>query len=105
MALEPSYPHIEKTATEPARLTRIPRVRVAQIAMDYLAYGWSPDKMCRQHPYLTPAEVHAAMAYYYDHSDEIDSEVRCELAEVDARRGELAGSPLRTRLLAMAAAG
>ena len=44
-----SYPHIEKQSDQPARLLRIPRVRVAQIVMDYLAYGWSPDEMCRQH--------------------------------------------------------
>ena len=25
--------------------------------MDYLSHGWSPDEMCRQHPYLTPAEA------------------------------------------------
>ncbi|MEQ8756599.1 MAG: hypothetical protein RID09_24205 [Coleofasciculus sp. G1-WW12-02] len=37
------YPHIEKAEGQPARLQRIPRVRVAQIVMDYLAYGWSVD--------------------------------------------------------------
>ena len=28
------YPHIEKVAGQPARLQRIPRVRVAQIVID-----------------------------------------------------------------------
>jgi uncharacterized protein (DUF433 family) len=36
--------------------------------MDYQVHGWSPDEMCRQYPYLRPAEVHADMAYYFDHS-------------------------------------
>jgi len=40
------YPHIEKVDGESARLQRIPRVRVAQIVMDYLAYGWSVEEMC-----------------------------------------------------------
>jgi Protein of unknown function (DUF433) len=40
-----------------------PRVRVAQIVMDYMAYGWSPDERCRQHPHLALAEAHAAMGY------------------------------------------
>ena len=79
MALQLSYPHIEKLAGEPARLTRVPRVRVAQIAMDYLAHSWSPDEMCRQHSYLLPAEAHAAMAYYFDHQTEIDEEIRLEI--------------------------
>jgi hypothetical protein len=36
-------------------------MRVAQIVMDCLAFGWSPDEMCRQHPRLALAEVHAAV--------------------------------------------
>jgi hypothetical protein len=46
--------------------------------MDYLAHGWSAEEMCRQHPYLTPAEAHAAMAYYYDHAEEIDQEIKID---------------------------
>ena len=42
-----SYPHIENQDDQPARLQRFPRVRVAQIAMDYLAYGWSVEELCR----------------------------------------------------------
>lgn len=100
MALELCYPHIEKPVDEPARLGRIPRVRVAQIVTDYLAYGWSPDEMCRQHPYLTPAEAHAAMAYYFDHQAEIDAEIRDELELVDREHGEAKDSSLRLRLRA-----
>ena len=100
MALEISYPHIEKLTDQPARLGRIPRVRVAQIVMDYLAYGWSPDEMCRQHPYLTLAEAHAAMAYYFDHQQEIDTEIRDELDEADRARQAADDSPVRLRLRA-----
>jgi hypothetical protein len=100
MALELCYPHIEKPADEPARLGRIPRVRVAQIVTDYLAFGWSPDEMCRQHPYLTPAEAHAAMAYYFDHQPEIDAEISAELSDVDRAHRAAQDSPLRLRLRA-----
>lgn len=100
MALEITYPHIEKIAEEPARLGRIPRVRVSQIATDYLAYGWSPDEMCRQHPYLTPAEAHAAMAYYFDHQAEINAEIRAELADLDRTQHDSDRSPLRMKLRA-----
>ncbi|HET6249911.1 MAG TPA: DUF433 domain-containing protein [Tepidisphaeraceae bacterium] len=79
-----TYPHIEKTDGQPARLQRVPRVRVAQIAMDYIAHGWSADEMCRQHTYLNPSEVHAALGYYFDHQDEIDEEIRQESAEYEA---------------------
>lgn len=100
MAMNVTYPHVEKTVDAPARLARIPRVRVAQIAIDYLAYGWSPDEMCRQHPYLMPAEAHAAMAYYFDNQPEIDAEIIAELEQVDAAMQAAQDSPLRLRLRA-----
>jgi hypothetical protein len=35
------YPHIVKENGQAARLEKHPRIRVAMIVMDYLAYGWS----------------------------------------------------------------
>jgi uncharacterized protein (DUF433 family) len=90
--------HIEKSAGQPARLTRLPRIRVAQIVMDYLAHGWSPDEMCRHHPHLTPAETHAAMLYYYDHQAEIDAEIQSELTETRAARAAAAPTPFEVRM-------
>ncbi len=78
MTSEITYPHIEKPQDRPAHLQRLPRIRVAQLVMDYLAYGWSVEEMCRQHPYLHPAETYAAMGYYFDHQNEIDNEIRAE---------------------------
>lgn len=52
MSVAADYPHIQKTDDRPAHLLRFPRIRVAQIVMDYLGHGWSPDEMCRQHPFL-----------------------------------------------------
>lgn len=100
MSIETTYPHIEKFGSEPARLERLPRIRVAQIAADYLAYGWSADEMCRQHSYLTHAEAHAAMAYYFDHQEEIEREIETECREADEAWLKSSGSPLRARLRA-----
>jgi uncharacterized protein (DUF433 family) len=98
MALDVTYPHIEKPEAGPARLQRIPRVRVAQIVMDYLAHGWSPDEMCRQHSYLQPAEAHAAMTYYFDHQDEIEREIQLEWQQAQQDQQRSARSPFFLRL-------
>ena len=98
--MELSYPHVQQRLGEPARLVRLPRVRVAQIVMDYLAHGWSVDEMCRQYPHLTPAEVHAAMAYYFDHQQQLDEEIRDELAESERDCKESSRSPFHARLSA-----
>ena len=100
MSVELTYPHIEKQNGEPARLRRLPRIRVAQIVMDHLAYGWSTDEMCRQHPYLTLAEAHAAMGYYFDHQDEIDGEIATEVEQAEQARLQATRSPFFLRLRA-----
>lgn len=95
-----SYPHIQKLENQPARLQRLPRIRVAQIVMDYLAYGWSVEEICRQHLYLKPAEAHAAMGYYFDHQEEIDQEITQEWDQVQTSIAQRARSPFYTRMKA-----
>jgi uncharacterized protein (DUF433 family) len=97
---ELAYPHIQKLAGEPARLASHPRIRVAQIAMDYLSYGWSVEEMCRQHPYLSLAETHAAMGYYFDHQAEIDQEIQAEWQQIQTDQAEVQRSPFYTRMKA-----
>ena len=94
--------HVEKTEGQPAKLSRLPRIRVAQVVMDYLAHGWSPDEMCRHHPSLTRAEAHASMTYYYDHQAEIEGEIQTELAQVRAAQ---ANAPTSAFVLRMQANG
>src|SRR5919106_6164713 len=78
-----TYPHIVKEPGLPARLERHPRTRVATIVMDYLGRGLAPEDIVRHYPYLTLAEVHAAMTYYHDHQGEIDAEIQSELDQLN----------------------
>src|SRR3989304_836528 len=93
MASALTYSHIEKLGGSPARPARLPRIRVAQNVLDFLAHGWAPEEMCRHHPHLTQAEAHAAMMYYYDHAEELDAEIREELKEVERARASDKPSP------------
>lgn len=78
-----TYPHIVKTSGSPAHLESHPRTRVAMIVMDYLGRGLGPEDLVRHYPYLNLAEVHAAMAYYHDHQQEIDAEIQAELDQLN----------------------
>ena len=84
MPTEVAFPHIAKSRGEPARLKSHPRTRVAMIVADYLWRGWSAEETVRQYPHLTLAEVHAALAYYHDHRDEIESELAAEYRDTEA---------------------
>jgi uncharacterized protein (DUF433 family) len=96
-----SYPHIERSGNGPAHLIRVPRLRVSQIVADYIAHGWSPEEMCRQHPNLTLSEAHSAMAYYFDHQEEIDGELRAELEQGEKERSSAPPSPFVLRMRAL----
>lgn len=94
------YPHITRAADDVARLDRLPRIRVAQIAADYMGNGWSAEEMIRQQPHLTPAEVHAALGYYHDHREEVDQEINAEVAALEAADSQTP-TAFRLRLLAL----
>ena len=100
MTLELSYPHIEKPPDQPARLQRLPRIRVADLVTDHLAHGWSAEEIFRQHPHLLPAEVYAALGYYYDHRAEIDQEIDAEWNQARQLSPHTPHSPFWHRYLA-----
>ena len=54
------------------------RIRVQDVAIEYEWQGLSPEEICHEHPGLTLAQVHAALAYYYDHRDEILAEIKAD---------------------------
>jgi uncharacterized protein (DUF433 family) len=72
--------------------------KVIEIVLDQLAYGWSPNEMHYQHPYLSLAQIHAAMAYYYDHQAELDEQIEKGYREATDAAAQDADSPLRRRL-------
>ncbi|MCX6891609.1 MAG: DUF433 domain-containing protein [Verrucomicrobia bacterium] len=96
-----AYPHIVKAAGEPARLESHPRTRVAQIVMDYVGHGWSPDEIHRQHRHLTLAEIHSALAYYFDHAAEMDGEMDEEWLESERLARSTPQSAVLERLRAL----
>jgi uncharacterized protein (DUF433 family) len=76
------------------------RIRVVDIVLDKQAQGWSPEEIQQQHPHLSLAQVHAALAYYYDHKAELDAKIQRDFEEVERMRKEAGEPPFVTRLRA-----
>lgn len=76
------YPHIIKRSGDSARLENHPRTRATMIVLDYLWRGWSAEEMIRKYPYLTLAEIHAALTCFFDHQEEIEAELAAEYQDV-----------------------
>ena len=76
-------------------------IKVVEVVMDKLAYGWSPEEIHFQHPHLSLAQIHAALTYYYDHQAEIDARIQESLRAYHELRDQNLDSPLRKRLREM----
>jgi uncharacterized protein (DUF433 family) len=76
--------------------------KVIEVALDHLAHGWSPEEIFFQHyGQLSLAQIHAALAYYYEHQLEFDAEIKAQLAEVEELRKLAGETPGRKRLRAL----
>jgi uncharacterized protein (DUF433 family) len=75
-------------------------VKVIEVVLDHLAYGWSAEEMCRQQPHLSLAQIHATMAFYYDHKAEFDRQIEESLQRAEALASQSGDGPLLRRLRA-----
>jgi uncharacterized protein (DUF433 family) len=76
-------------------------VKVIEVVLDKLAYGWSPEETHFQHPTLSLAQIHAALAYYYENQERLDAEIDRRRGEVETHATESANSAFRQKLLAL----
>lgn len=84
------YPHIEILPG-----TNKPRIQGRRITVKFLALflndpEWPVERICNAYN-LTPAEVHSAWAYYYDHQNEIDQ----ALADDEVAYQRIANDPVQ----------
>ena len=96
------YEHITRDERGVAVITDT-GMKVTELVLDTIAYGWSPEELRFQHPDLSLGQIHSALGYYADHQAELEADIERRLARVEqwraaqAARGE---SPLVARLKA-----
>jgi uncharacterized protein (DUF433 family) len=73
------------------------RIRVQDVAIWHERLGYTIEEIIAHYPQLTLAEVHAALAYYYDHRDEIQHDIEEAEAFVERMKRETP-SKLREKL-------
>ena len=69
-------------------------IRVQDIVVMHERLGMSVDEIVEQLPTISHADVHAALAYYWDHRDEIDAKIAADNAYVEEVQRRLGPSPL-----------
>jgi uncharacterized protein (DUF433 family) len=75
-------------------------MKVVELVLDHKAYGWSPEELHLQHPHLSLGQIHSALAYYWDHREEVEQEIERRLRQVNELEKTLRPTTLRERLKA-----
>jgi len=52
------------------------RISVADVYVWHELMGKSPDQIVAEYPFLTLSQIHSALAYYYDHAEDIRAQVK-----------------------------
>lgn len=69
-----AWPFITHTDAGVAEIAGV-GMKVLELAIERLAYGWKAQEIHRQHPELSLPQIHAALGYYVDHRDECDRQI------------------------------
>lgn len=73
-------------------------MKVKQLVAEHLNWGWSPEELYFQHPHLTLGAIYSALAYYWDHRDEIDQAMQEDAEYIRQMRASNPDNPLTIRL-------
>jgi uncharacterized protein (DUF433 family) len=73
-------------------------MKVIELVLEQSAYGWSPEELHFQHPYLTLGKIHSALAYYWDHQEELDADIEKRLSAVEQTQQKMPSPKLIKRL-------
>jgi uncharacterized protein (DUF433 family) len=77
------------------------KVKVIEIVIDKIAHGSSPEEIHFQYPHLSLAQIHAALAYYYDNQAALEAEIQQRWRESDELAKKISDSSLRQKLLTL----
>lgn len=74
------------------------RIRVEDIVIWHEHLRMSPDEIVDQFPNLTLADVHAALAYYWDNREEMERQMEAGRVFEEEFRAKFGSGPLAERL-------
>jgi len=77
------------------------RVKVVEVAVDKIVHGSSPEEIHFQYPHLSLAQIHAALAFYYDNQAEMDADIERRWNEAGDLTPDASDSLFRQKLLSL----
>ncbi len=98
-SIETNYEHIELNDEEIPIISDA-NMKVVELVLSKISYGWSPEELHFQHPCLTMGQIHSALAYYWDHQEKMEEDIERRLQKIQKMRSEAEPSLLANRLKA-----
>jgi uncharacterized protein (DUF433 family) len=74
------------------------RIQVEDIAIWHERMGMSPDQVVSEYPSITLADVHAALAYYYENRERIDADIEAAKKHAEELKAKAGPSLLQEKL-------
>ncbi len=99
VVVETRYEHIVLNEAK-VQIISGTNMKIVEIVLERLAFGWSPEELHFQHPYLTLGQIYSALAYHWDHQEEFDKDIEHRLEYVDQVQRSMGPSTLVSRLKA-----
>ncbi len=88
MSTATHYPHLTLEGGE-ARIGTT-RYKVLHLASEHYYHGWTAEELLRQHTDLRPEEVYAALTFFYDHYEQLVSQMKASSGPTEEASGQTA---------------
>ena len=73
-------------------------MQVVELVMSKMAHGWSPEELHFQYPHISLGQIHSALAYYWDHQDALDADIKRRREKVEAMKRNAPSSRIAQKL-------
>jgi uncharacterized protein (DUF433 family) len=92
-----AYPHIH--IRDGMAYIEDTRLKVVHLIIAHRFSGWDAQQIREQYPSLSLAQIHSALAYYYDNQAEMDRVIEERARLEDQMIAEQGVTPVREKLL------
>lgn len=75
-------------------------MKVVELVTSHITYGWSPEELHFQYPHIPLSKIYSALAYYWDHKQELDEDIQRRLDFAEQMRHNAPPTKLNTKFQA-----
>lgn len=75
-------------------------MKVVELITSAKVYHWTPEELHINYPHVSLSKIYSALAYYWDHKQELDADIERRYQFAEQLRQEAGESPIAPKLRA-----